>query len=75
MVSRKDKNRAIQFICDRLEESELYYIGEMDFKHVVVGEKADVREEPRIIDVVIPNVTSPIGDFSRINRRNKARIH
>jgi len=74
MVSRKDKLRATQFICHQLEDSGLYIIQRRDHQEVLVKEKPDVREEPRTIDVLIPNFLKNIKSFTsaqRVNQRNR----
>jgi len=71
MVSRRDKNRAVTYICGLLEESGLYVIQRADIERGVrLREKADVREEPRNISVLIPNFMGRIDNFTSACQSN-----
>lgn len=55
MVSPKDKQRATQFICDRLEESGLYVVQQRTDRAVEVKEKPEAEEVPRTFKAVMAN--------------------
>ncbi len=65
MVTKAEKSRSLQFICDRLEDSGLYLVLGVDYKSVSVREKPEVNENPRTVDVVIPNFLGKIDHFVR----------
>ena len=71
MVSSQDKVNAVGFICDRLEGSGLYVIHARDHQSILVREKAEVREEPRIVHVVIPNFFT-FKDYKRLLGVNRS---
>lgn len=73
MVSRPEKMGTTEYICSRLEDSGLYAVQERDHQHVLVTEKAEVREEPRTIDVVVPNFMLPVGNFVAAHHVNRNR--
>lgn len=68
MVSRTQKHRAVDYICERLEESGLYSIRRKDYQSASIVEKPEAREQPRKIKVIIPNFLDAIGSFDYIHR-------
>ena len=63
MVKKKEKEAAIDFICDRLEDSRQYNIQRKGEKSLLVAEKPEIRETPRNINVVVANFLKRINDF------------
>ncbi|MBU0457075.1 MAG: hypothetical protein ABH824_05990 [Nanoarchaeota archaeon] len=64
MASTKQKLKATQFICERLEDSGLYVILNKDHEHVSVTQRANLYEKPRDIEVIIPNFLGNIKNFT-----------
>ncbi|HLC80582.1 MAG TPA: hypothetical protein VJG31_02310 [Candidatus Nanoarchaeia archaeon] len=70
MVSQREKRRAVQFICDLVENSDNYTVLSRDERQLAAQEKKEVREIPRQINVIIPNFLETISDFPRHLRSN-----
>lgn len=68
MVSRTQKHRAVDYICERLEESGLYSIRRKDYRSASIVEKPEAREQPRKIKVIIPNFLDAIDSFDYLHR-------
>ncbi len=71
MISQKEKKQATEFICGKLEDSELYLIQKRLPGEIIVKEKSDVREQPRTICTLIANFFKPIAEFERLFQRNQ----
>jgi hypothetical protein len=70
MVSRKEKQRATEFIAEQLDNSGLYAIINRDYQHVLVKEKNVLIREPRTADVLIANFYKSVEEFGQARRRN-----
>jgi hypothetical protein len=70
MVKKKDRTAAIQFISDRLEDSNMYDIHTHDDTHVLIIEKPAIAEEPKSIDVILANCVGPAKNFQGKYRAN-----
>src|SRR3989344_6191741 len=70
MVSQREKRRAVQFICDLVENSDNYTVLSRDERQLAAQEKKEAREIPRQINVIIPNFLETISDFPRHLRSN-----
>ncbi len=73
MVSQREKRRAVQFICDLVENSGCYAILSRDERQLAAQEKKEVRETPRQIKVIIPNFLETISDFPPYLRSNASQ--
>lgn len=73
MVSQREKNQAVQFICDLLENSDCYQILSKTEQSIEVQEKPEVRTEPCKIEVVIPNFLENICQYSHGYRENASQ--
>ncbi len=73
MVSQREKKRAVQFICDLLENSDRYTILSRDERQLAAQEKKEVRDSPRQINIVVPNFLEGIADFTLQLRSNVSR--
>lgn len=72
MVSRKEKSRAVQFIGDKLFASGLYGIINTTPFSLLAGEISPV-EEPRTIEVLIPNFFRSVSAFQEKRRENQRK--
>ncbi|HII72286.1 TPA: hypothetical protein HA265_06030 [Candidatus Woesearchaeota archaeon] len=70
MVSRKDKERMTQYICDRLEDSGLYVIHSRDHEHVLLSQRMDLVEDPKGVDIVCLARKMTKDDYSQLLRSN-----
>ena len=73
MVSQKNKTKAIQFICDKLEDSRLYDILNKNDKGILVTEKPEFSETPQKIVVFIPNFLGTIKDVNQAFYNNQSQ--
>jgi hypothetical protein len=71
MVSRKEKKKAVQFICNLLEESGLYNIQQADHKEILAIEDYVLFEEPKEINILIPNFLGTTRDYLQKIRTNQ----
>ncbi len=70
MVSKKDKLKATQYLCDGLEESNHYDILRKDNKRVLVRQKADLTENPLSIEIVIANFLGAAKNYAPHHSQN-----
>ncbi len=73
MVSRSNKNQAVQYICDRLEDSGLYVVQRKEDTNILIRERPPVRPTPRGINIVVANFVQPVKAFKRMCHSNEAR--
>lgn len=70
MVAQQEKRRAVQFICDRLEESGLYEIEGRGIGEVQAVERG--VEQPRTFVALIPNFLGTVSDYEHTINANRA---
>ncbi len=74
MVSTAQKSRATQYICDRLEESDIYTIQRSDGSECLeVTEIQDIREEPRTYAVIVANFLKSTSSFTHKSQEYAAQ--
>ncbi|NQV91253.1 hypothetical protein HQ489_02155 [Candidatus Woesearchaeota archaeon] len=76
MVSKKDKLKVTQYVCDGLEESNNYDILNKDEKSVYARVKTGLTDKPYDLEVVIANFLGPAKNYSphHLNNYNQG-IH
>ena len=70
MVRRKEKDRAVQFMCDKLEEAKRYDILLRDTIEIRVREKDYIRNLPRSVSITLPNFFSSVEKFRKFYNHN-----
>jgi len=65
MVSRRAKNQAVDYVCNRLEDSGLYVIQQKDYEHIKLREDQKVIEKPSNIEIFFTNFGRKIPDIKR----------
>lgn len=73
MVSKKEKDRAIRFICDILENSQAYVIDNYDEKQALVHEIEDTTRRSERISVLLANCLGTINDYRQAFQKNNAQ--
>ncbi|MEK6916796.1 MAG: hypothetical protein AABW92_03550 [Nanoarchaeota archaeon] len=73
MVSKPDKFKSTQFICDLLEESGLYRILQKDYIQILLEQHPKRVEHPKQAQIVVPNFYGNIKSYQNILDENRQK--
>lgn len=74
MVSRKDKNHAISFICGLVEDSNKYRIQSRNHQSIQLQDDPTMEPSPRDMEIVIANFLPKVDAFrKRVGNNSRAR--
>ncbi len=73
MVNLQDKKRALIYLAGLLEDSGLYDIRTTTPHSLSFSERSGMREVPRNVEILFPNLYGTIADFEQAYRQNTAQ--
>lgn len=77
MASQQQKKQTLEYLADKLQQTALYSIHRStNNRSLSVSESTSYSDQPKIIDIVIPNFFNRVADFKEFLYQNRNRdIH